>query len=90
MSAAELSKQHASTDKLALENCLAQQVVQSMFEHVAEQDAQRLANRSDRREIARFCSTLVENELIFGSPSDEVLESVQRKILRGRAKQRES
>jgi len=65
---------------LALENCCAQQVILSMFEQVADQDPQQLASRSDLNEIVRFSSALVESELIFGSPNEEVLESIQQRI----------
>ena len=70
-----------NNQKLAWENCAAQQVVQSMFDHVVQHDHESLAHRSDRNEIQKFSTALVESEIIFGSPNDEVLESVERKIV---------
>ena len=80
MGKCNLSRHQAGTNNLALENCCTSQVIQSMFEEVACQDAENLAFRADRGEIAKFSQALVEHELIFGSPSEDVLRSIQQKI----------
>lgn len=81
-----MSDQRQNHQKLAMENCCAQQVVHSMFEHVADQGLENLEYRSDRKEIARFSSSLIESEFIFGSPNDDVLETIQQKIIASQRK----
>ena len=69
----------STTDRVAAENCYVEQILNSIFEHVTSESV--IENRSDHDEIIRFSSSLLENELLFGSPSEEVLDRVNRRIM---------
>ena len=68
-------------EKVAGENCCVEQVVNSIFDKVASNEPEELSNRSDHEEIIKLSHALVEGEFIFGSPDEEILESVNRRIL---------
>ncbi len=77
-----------NTDQIAAENCCVEQVMNSIFEHVAGDAQHSIEHRSDHQQIVQFSNSLLENEFIFGSASEEILESVQQKLA-GKAKQQE-
>lgn len=79
-----LPEMQSNNRQLAAEILYVEQIIDSIFEQVADNDPDVLESRSDHDEIVKFSHSLVENEFIFGSPSEEVLESVKRRISRQR------
>lgn len=77
MSQKPLPKLKQWTSPVADENCFVEQVVNSIFDHVT---ADEIGHRSDRHEILRFSSSILENEIIFGSAEERVLRSANQRI----------
>ena len=80
MSGETIPNLNPNTERVAAENCCADQIMLSIFEYVAGDQPSSVAQRSDHDEIIRFSNALIENEFIFGSPSEEILETVNRKL----------
>lgn len=80
MSRKNAAKIKSNTEKISAENCCVEQVMNSIFEQVAGDGENSIENRSDHEQIVQFSNSLLENEFIFGSASEEVLESVQQKL----------
>lgn len=70
----------SNSEKIATENCCVEQVINSIFENVASNEPLDLQNRSDHQEIMKFSSAMVEGEFIFGSPSEDIIESINQRI----------
>ena len=77
MSKPDQNKLGVLSARIADENCYVEQVVNSIFDYVANEE---FAERADAAEIVRFSSSMLENEIIFGSPDDEVLSSAQARM----------
>ena len=74
MSDSEPQKLTNQNNRLAVENCVAEQVINSIFENVSSKPIESIEGRSDFGEINRFSHSLLENEFIFGSADENVLE----------------
>lgn len=67
-------------DRLSVENCVVEQVINSIFETVSSKPIETIEGRSDFDEINRFSHSMVENEFIFGSADEDVLGMVNSRI----------
>ena len=74
-------------DRLSVENCVVEQVINSIFENVSSKPIKTIEGRSDFDEINRFSHSMVENEFIFGSADEDVLGMVNSRIANSKKKQ---
>lgn len=80
MSDSELQNLTDQNNRLAVENCVVEQVINSIFENVSSKPIESIEGRSDFDEINRFSHSLLENEFIFGSADENVLGMVNSRI----------
>ncbi len=80
MSDSDPQKLTNQNNRLAVENCVAEQVINSIFENVSSKPIESIEGRSDFGEINRFSHSLLENEFIFGSADENVLGMVHSRL----------
>lgn len=80
MSDPKTQKLTDQNDRLSVENCVVEQVINSIFETVSSKPIETIEGRSDFDEINRFSHSMVENEFIFGSADENVLGMVNSRI----------
>ena len=80
MSDSENQRLTDQNNRLAVENCVVEQVINSIFENVSSKPMESIVGRSDFDEINRFSHSMVENEFIVGSADENVLGMVHSRM----------
>ena len=80
MSDSEPQKLTNQNNRLAVENCVAEQVINSIFENVSSKPIESIEGRSDFGEINRFFSFFAGKRIYFRSADENVLGMVHSRL----------